>query len=193
VDDSRKIMMRFSLIFIVGAIIIYFVMAGKQPPLPTGHPPLDSGMPNEQFEALTGHIDELKSQLADDPDNHDIITQIANTYYDLDQYSDAINYYEKALAIQPKDATVLADCAVMYFKSGDADKALAYIDKAIDLQPDLAQAWFNKGLILMAGKNEPMQAVETWRHYIELAPETEQAKFIKQQIDMVESSMRQSD
>jgi tetratricopeptide (TPR) repeat protein len=184
-------MLRFSLIFVIGAVLIYFVMAGNRTPLPGNHHPIEMGMSDAQVKAFTEKLEQLKEQLADDKNNRETITQIANIYYDLDQYAEAISYYEQALTIEPDDPTVLADCGVMYFKAGDSDKALTYIDRAIILQPDLAQPWFNKGLILMAGKNEPMQAVETWRHYIELAPESEQAKFIQQQIDIVESSFRQ--
>ena len=192
-NESQKIMLRFSLMFVIGAVLIYFVMAGSRTPLPGNHPSMDMGISEAQTKAFTEKLEQLKTQLADDKNNRETITQIANIYYDLDQYPEAISYYEQALTIEPNDPTVLADCGVMYFKAGDSDKALTYIDRAINLQPDLAQAWFNKGLILMAGKNEPMQAVETWRHYIELAPETEQAKFIKQQIDMVEASIKQND
>ena len=75
----------------------------------------------------------------------------------------------------------------MYFNTGNADKALEYLDRAIELAPNLGQAWFNKGLILMSAKNDHQQALEIWKEYIEIYPESEHAKFMKSQIEAIES------
>jgi tetratricopeptide (TPR) repeat protein len=187
-NESLKKLLQFSLVFAVGAIIIFFSINSRKPPSPAANDNPHAGMDIGQMQVFEEQLKQLKASLKDDPDNVTLITHVANIYYDLDQPADAIEYYERALKLNPDDPMALTDCAVMYFESGNGDKALEYLDKAIAIKPDLAQAWFNKGLILMAAKNEPAKALEVWKEYVKLAPETEQAKFIKEQIESIEAN-----
>jgi tetratricopeptide (TPR) repeat protein len=184
--EPGKKLLQFSVIFIAGALVIFFFMNNKSS---SSSAEKDPAMVNGdgQTKELLNQLDVLKANLKQEPGNSTYITHIANIYYDLNQPDSAIKFYEQALAINPEDPTLLTDCAVMYFQTGNSDKALEYLDLAIGKQPDLAQAWFNKGLILMAAKNEPQKALETWKEYIKLAPETEQAKFIREQIQSIEN------
>ena len=136
---------------------------------------------------LNARLDELLQLHGQYPDSTSIMVQIGNVYYDLDDPQKAIAFYDMSLTKNPEDASVLADCAVMYFKTGDSDKALQYLNKAIELKPDLAQAWFNKGLILMTAQDRHQEGLEVWKQFIKLAPESEEAKLIKSQIDAIEA------
>jgi tetratricopeptide (TPR) repeat protein len=78
----------------------------------------------------------------------------------------------------------------MYNQLGNSEKALDYLDKAIALKPDLAQAYFNKGVILMTAKNDPRGAVAVWKKFIDIAPESEYVEFLKQQIKDIEASQQ---
>jgi tetratricopeptide (TPR) repeat protein len=185
-NDSNKKIAIFAFIFILSAVILLFAMPRQQ--LPPGHDQnaniaaVDSL--NNMLNARLGELLQLHGKY---PDSTAIMVQLGNVYYDLDNPENAIVFYDMSLKKNPQDASVLADCAVMYFKTGDSDKALQYLDKAIELQPDLAQAWFNKGLILMTAKDRHQEGLEVWRHFIKLAPESQEAKLIKSQIDAIEA------
>ncbi len=185
-DKQKQKLALFTSIFIISAIIILLLINNQQRP---------SLMPENGFSdvfhdssALIEEIDQLKSQLKDNPDNYDILAQIGNHYFDLNQPKNAIEYYERALKIKPDNPPVLTDCAVMYSQLGYNDKALEYLDTAIALKPDLAQAYINKGVILMTIKNDVGEAVAVWKKFIEIAPESEHANFLRQQIEAIESN-----
>ena len=56
----------------------------------------------ETFEAVGC----LKRALSKDPDDIELLVDLAGLYLDMDQYSDAMIYYEKALKLAPKDASI---------------------------------------------------------------------------------------
>jgi tetratricopeptide (TPR) repeat protein len=186
-NDSNKKLLQFVAIFVVGAFLLFFLMSTRD------RRNRDRGIQmadtESMFNRLEQRIDSMKTVLEDDPHNDSLLTVIANCYFDLSQFDRAIEYYEKSLALNPDNPFVLTDCAVMYFQAKNSDKALEYLDKAISLKPDLAQAYFNKGLILMTAKDQPQNAMAVWQQYIDLAPESEQAKLMKKQIEAIESSL----
>jgi tetratricopeptide (TPR) repeat protein len=184
--ESNKRIIQFGAIFVICAVLILIFLMGRKPIIEVA-PHADFKAQDSLMAALEQEAAALKSELEQDSANVDLIIQLANQYFDLNKFNEAIEYYEKALALQPNNPLVLADCGVMYYKIGDSDKALAYLDKAIDLQPDLAQAYFNKGLILMAAKNDADAAITVWRKYLEIAPESEDARFLAEQIKAIES------
>lgn len=184
--EANKRIIQFGVIFIFcAALVLIFLMGNKSPDIAGHH----AGIKNHDslMVALEKEAAALKSEIKEDPDNIDLIIQLANHYYDLNKFRDAIEYYEKALALQPDNPMALADCGVMYYKAGDSEKALIYLDKAINLQPDLAQAYYNKGLILMTAKNDADGAVAVWQKYLDIAPESEEARFLAGQIKAIES------
>jgi len=184
--ESNRRIAQFGVIFVFCAILILVFLMNKKPAINNEHH-ADFKTHDSLMVALEAEAAELKSALANNPDSIDLIIRLANHYYDLNKHNDAIEYYERALALRPANPQALADCAVMYYKSDESDKALKYLEKAINLQPDLAQAYFNKGLILMAAKNDPDAAIAVWRKYLEIAPETDEARFLAEQIKAIES------
>lgn len=185
-DKQKQKLMQFAAIFIICAVIIFLFMNNQQrlSVIPEG------GISDVFHDSLTliEEINQLKAQLSNNPDNLEILTQIGNRYFDINQPVNSIEYYERVLKIKPDNPAVLTDCAVMYNQLGNSEKALDYLDKAIALKPDLAQAYFNKGVILITAKNDPRGAVVVWKKFIELAPESEHVEFLRKQINAVESS-----
>jgi cytochrome c-type biogenesis protein CcmH/NrfG len=50
-------------------------------------------------------VDQLTATVNNDPKNTTAIVQLANVYFDAERFTDAISWYEKALALDPKDPT----------------------------------------------------------------------------------------
>lgn len=134
-------------------------------------------------------IEQLKKALESDPGNVGHLVQLGNLYFDISRPLEAIEYYEKALAIDTLNPLVLTDAGIMYSQIGKIDTALLYFDRAIAQQPDLAQAFFNKGLILYSAKDDKANAIKAWRQYIALIPDTAKANLFKSQVDSLEREL----
>ena len=67
--------------------------------------------------------------------NPDIETQntLALTYYELEEYQQAINIFNNLLSKFPENLSVLRSLAKCYEKLGDNDKALEYLYKLTDI------------------------------------------------------------
>ena len=182
-QQSNKKLLWFMAIFTIVAVIIFIVMqAGKK----SSQGEIDPNAEN-QIALFHEEIGTLKGLLENHPDSVELINQIGHKYYDINQFSVAIDYYEISLELRPDDPLILTDCAVMYFQSNNSDKALEYLDKAIKIKPDLSQAYYNKGIVLMTAKNDHNGAIKVWEEYIKLNPESETARIFQQQIDAVKS------
>jgi tetratricopeptide (TPR) repeat protein len=62
-----------------------------------------------------GRVDELTAAINTDPKNTTAIVQLANVYFDAERFTDAISWYEKAVALDPKNADVSTDLGVSYY------------------------------------------------------------------------------
>jgi len=186
VKESVNKLVIFMGVLIGAAIILYFITyhtPKSANPVSNRMPAVSDSLINNQLR----QIDEFKAALKGDPNNVGHLTQIGNLYFDISMPKEAVEYYEKALAIDPNNALVLTDCGVMYNQLGQTDRAIEYFDKAIKINPDLPQAYFNKGLISLAVKNDSTNAIKAWRRFIQVTPDTIRANLVKRQIDMLET------
>jgi tetratricopeptide (TPR) repeat protein len=185
-SQSNRILLIFVGIFAVAAIIIFITLPRQPKPTSAEMPPIGE-MPDSMMNVEMAQINQLKQALESDPKNLNHLIQLGNLNFDINRPSEAINYYERALAIDSLNPLVLTDCGIMYSQSNQVDKALIYFDKAIAIRPDLAQAYFNKGIILYSAKNDKPNAIKAWRQYIALLPDTAQANAFKHQVDSLEA------
>jgi len=136
-----------------------------QPPqqsLPEGHPPIEQGTGMGAAPAaarVQQQVRELEAQLAKDPGNPHVMVALANVHFDAGQWSQARDWYEKALKAQPNDPNVKTDLAIVYRSLKDPTKALALLDEVIAQQPDHWQAWYNKAVILHFDQGRHDEAV----------------------------------
>ncbi len=148
--------------------------------LPEGHPPVDMGN-------LTAALEQSSQS---DPQNADIKTQIGNAYYDAGQYQKAAEAYEQSLKLRPQNPGVETDLATCYHYLGQHDKALEILDKVLKYSPGFAQALFNKGIVLQAGKNDPKGAITAWESLLQFNPNYPQRADIEQKINQLKSAVR---
>jgi tetratricopeptide (TPR) repeat protein len=62
----------------------------------------------------------------------------------LGKQSQAIEYFEKALAIDPNDKRTLSDIGVVYSIQGNYIQAIQYFDKALSIDPNYNTAVLGK-------------------------------------------------
>lgn len=133
---------------------------------------------------LQSRIERYEASVKVSPDNFNLLVQLGNSYYQLGQayadsgdqeasaasFASAVEPYGRALAINSQDVNVRVDRAVAAFRSGSLDIAEQEFREAIKIDPTHPKAFFNYGVFLHIGRNQPRQAAEQWQRVIELNP-----------------------
>lgn len=145
--------------------------------LPKDHPPID----------LSKELAELQKMSAKDPQNADYLTQIGNIYYDMSQYGKAVDYYKKSLDIRPRDPNVETDLAACFHYLGQQDKSLELLDNVLNYNPNFAEAMFNKGIVLISGKDDAKGGIGVWENLLQVHPDYPRKTEIQQKIDQLKS------
>jgi tetratricopeptide (TPR) repeat protein len=79
----------------------------------------------------------LKDILEKRPTDINIITTLAECYYDSKKYDEAIAYYDKLLQINANNAEAMYMIGMSFQKKGEKQKGQSICDKAIQLDPSL--------------------------------------------------------
>ncbi len=138
--------------------------------------------------AATGGADRiasLKTELQRDPESPRLWAALGNAYYDRDDWSHAIESYEKALRKAPKDANVLSDLGAAFRNRGELRRAVASLERARAADPDHWQSLLNLVLIHAFDSRDAAMAQ---RHFDELKrryPEIPNLDRIQEQISRV--------
>jgi len=115
-------------------------------------------------------VQPLLLQLQSRPNDPVLLARIGNTYYDGQQYAQAIEYYGRALKIQPNDVDVRTDMGTAMWYSGDADGALRQFEQSLQYQPTHAQTLFNMGIVKWQGKKDNQGALQAWERLLATNP-----------------------
>ncbi len=114
-------------------------------------------------------LEKLKS----DPNNPDLLASIGNTYYDVQIYPVAIDYYQRALNVRPEDVSIRTDMATAYWYTGNIDGAIAEFNRALTYDPNKANTLFNLGIVKWRGKMDIDGAVAAWQKLLDTNPNYE--------------------
>lgn len=160
--------------------------AGTSPPAPLG--PLAAMPTPDQLKKMADTqaaplLDKLKSA----PNNPELLARIGNIYYDVKQYPEAIDYYQRSLKLQPANTAVRTDMATAYWYSGNADTALAEFNKALTYEPNKPNTLFNLGIVKWQSKNDAAGAIAVWQKLLDTNPNYEARDKVQQLIDRAKS------
>jgi tetratricopeptide (TPR) repeat protein len=103
---------------------------------------------------------DLEAAVAKEPKNPDLLVQLGNTAYDVEDWKKAVDAYERSLKLREGDPNVLTDLGVAYRNSGNADKALAMFQRASALDPNHWPAQFNLAIVYGIDKGDTKKALE---------------------------------
>lgn len=146
--------------------------------LPENHPPIN----------MANQIAALEQLSRNNPGSSDIKIQLGNAYYDSGQFQKAAEAYEESLKLQPSNPGVETDLATCYHQLGQSDKALALLDKVLGYQPGFAQAMYNKGIVLQAGKKDIKGAIAAWEELLKANPGFPQRAEIEQKLSQMKTA-----
>ena len=129
----------------------------------------------------------MLAQLQQRPSDPDLLARIGNLYYDSQIYPQAIEYYQKSLAVRPSDPDVRTDMGTAMFYSGDADGALKEFATSLTYSPTHNGTLFNRGVVLLQGKNDPKGAVASWQKLLQVNPNYPERAKVEQMISQAQS------
>ncbi len=99
--------------------------------------------------ALEKKILDLQAAVEKDPRNYDLLVQLGNAAFDVENARLAADSYEKALSVKAGDPNVLTDLGVSYRNLGEFDRANQKFEEAMRIDPVHWQALFNQ--VIVAG------------------------------------------
>ncbi len=124
----------------------------------------------------------LLTALKSNPADYDSLVKLGNLFYDAQQFSSAIEYYNRALGIHPENADVRTDMGTAYWYTGDADQALEVMLTSLKYRPGHPQTLFNMGWVKWQGKADAKGAVAAWEQLLKENPDYPQKKQVEQYI-----------
>ncbi|MFB3852473.1 MAG: tetratricopeptide repeat protein [Vicinamibacterales bacterium] len=172
-----------------GAIIGYVIATGsgaRHAALPA-MPPAAAPPPAEQSTPQAALVDERQIRayrdiLARDPDNLQAATALGNMLYDAGRYPEAVTAYRQALSLSPADINISTDLGTALWYSGRSDEALAQYERSLAIDPNHGQTLFNRGIVLLDGKNDPEAAAASWEKLLETNPDYPDRERVRQLI-----------
>jgi tetratricopeptide (TPR) repeat protein len=146
-------------------------------------PPAAGGRPAPTLDQA--RVDQLTATINSDPRNTTAIVQLANVYFDGERFTDAIAWYEKALALDPKDADVSTDLGVSYYYTNRTEEALKRFEASLAINPKHTKTLLNKGIVLAFGKEDLKGAAVEWQKVVDIAPESPEGQAARRALEGV--------
>ena len=104
---------------------------------------------NPNTQAITG-MEQLKAQLAMNPNDFNLLSQLGDMYFESGQYFDATLIYDRAIIVNPMCADCYNDKGLASHYMGDTETAIESFDKAVEINPEYTNAWLSKGFVLVS-------------------------------------------
>ena len=133
-------------------------------------------------------VAELQDAAAKNPKDAQSRVQLANMFFDAEQYAQSITWYEQAFAINSSDANVSTDLGVAYYYTNQPDKALAQFDRSLAIDPKHIKTLLNVGIVRAFGKQDLAGAGKAWQQVVDLAPESPEGMAAKKGLEGIKSA-----
>lgn len=148
-------------------------VAASEPAGAMGSSATQTPTPDQMKKMADTQAAPLIEKLKSDPGNASLLANIANVYYDTQQFPTAIDYYQQALKIEPANTGARTDMATAYWYTGDSDTAIAEFQKSLSYEPNKANTLFNLGIVEWQGKMDIQKAVAAWQKLLDTNPNYE--------------------
>jgi cytochrome c-type biogenesis protein CcmH/NrfG len=130
----------------------------------------------------------LQDAAAKNPKDPQPRVQLGNIFFDGEQYSQAITWYEQALAIEPRDPNVSTDLGVAYYYTNQPDRALAQFDRSLAIDPSHIKTLLNVGIVRAFGKQDLAGAGKAWQQVVDLAPNSPEGQAAQKGLEGIKSA-----
>lgn len=108
------------------------------------------------------------AHLTSDPDTY---LEIGNCYYMLNEPSEAIEYWNRAIGLNPKCAKAYSNMGNLYYKLGQTEKAISFWTVALISKPEDSQTCLNLA-IAFNQKEMRFESIKYFEKYLKYADES---------------------
>ena len=122
-----------------------------------------------------------------EPENRKAWVQLGHDYFDTNQFVQAVEAYDKALAMDRNDPNVLTDQGVMFRKLGWYDRAGSNFEEANKINSFHTQSLYNLGIVYRYDLNDFGKAIEAWERFLSIAPPGPSVDQIRAEIEFMKS------
>jgi cytochrome c-type biogenesis protein CcmH/NrfG len=129
----------------------------------------------------------LNDLLKAEPNNRNAWVQLGNKYFDTNNFMEAIDAYDNALAIDDNDPNVLTDQGIMYRRVGWFGKAIENFTKANQIDPNHIQSLLNMGIVYRFDLEQNAKAKDVWLKCLEIDAVSPTADRVRTMIDHMEN------
>ena len=142
---------------------------------------------------MKDRIEELEKKLEEEPENVDVMIELASLYGEENALRKAVDLFEQVIGIDPENATAHFNMGVCYLKvlKSDLEVSEMWEDKAddeeffelsiiafqraIEIDPEFVEAYNNLGT-LYALRGWTDQAREQWERSLQINPNQEEIR-----------------
>ncbi len=133
-------------------------------------------------------VQALRNAADRDPKDAAARTELANLYFDAEQWNEAVRWYGEALAIDPKSADVSTDLGICYYYLNQPDRALKQFEYSLSVSPRHTKSMFNMGIVRAFGKQDLQGAAAIWNTLIDTAPDSSDAQNARRALDNLKAA-----
>lgn len=183
-----------AVISLVVGLAIGYLFRGSQSPAPAAQPVAGSAQPSPHAGGMGGGmggpaatggqmptLDQMKQmaekkaeplleKLKADPNNSDLLAEVAKVYLSTHQFKDAASYFGKAVQVDPKNVSLRTQMASCMYYDGDVDGAISQLQQSLHYSPTDANTLFNLGMIRWQGKKDNDGALAAWQQLLKSNP-----------------------
>jgi len=122
-------------------------------------------------------IEEYKKALEKDPEQPNILGNMADTYSKMGKEAEALEAFQKAIALKPDDAALYTNMGVVLSKMGKNAESQEAFKKAASLNPGAsAQNFYNIGATLV-NNGKTAEAIESFKQALAADPNFAEAYY----------------
>jgi protein O-mannosyl-transferase len=121
--------------------------------------------------------------VAQNPKDPEPPLKLDNFLYDQKRYSQAIEWYQRALAIDPKNVNAHTDLGTAFFYLGKPQDALREYNKSLELDPRHESTMLNAIVVNLEGTHDLAAAQKAWDRLHNQNPNHPALAGLKEQID----------
>ena len=125
--------------------------------------PGGGGPANQAQGEVEGRIKSLQAQLADKPEDPQLMVQLGFALIEANRFEDAIVSFQRTLSFQPDQVDALVGMGIAYQFMSKPTEALAQYDKALQVDPNSEFAKIRKGYLLASMPDRREEALKLLR------------------------------
>ena len=130
----------------------------------------------EQVSDIIENKESAQSSSTNSLSSYDELIKKGDIAYKAQKYTEALDYYTKAVVYKPQDKITILKIANIYKLTGNNTKALSFYDKLLTMDKNNTDAYFNKGLVFANQKNYD-DAIKCFERVIQLSPDYPYAEY----------------